>query len=127
MASSKRREVSAPDDGVFSGVAHFIPFNSALVTRTGEILSTAATDIWSAEVELMRLEAELASRSLLPVNPNGANGKDHVEQWRDGAEKVINQVRAVGDTMRDCSWKLFELYSQNALRNFSRKTDGQAG
>jgi hypothetical protein len=127
MAANKRKEPSSPENGLFSGFSHLTPYNSALFARTGEILSSAATEIWTGEVELLRLEAEQASRSFLPVHGDGANGKDSAEQWHNGAEKIINQMRTVSDSMRDCSWKLFELYSQNALQNFSRKPDGQAG
>lgn len=117
----KSREKTAPEQGLFSGQPHYMPFNSALVARTGEILSAAATDIWAAEIELLRLEAEQASRSFLPVRGNGDGQNDGVEKWRDGVEQIIAQMRTVGDSMRQCGWRLFELYSQNALQKLSAR------
>lgn len=95
-------------------------FDSALIARTGEILSDAATQIWTREIELLRLETELAARSLLPLHADGAD-KLPVEQWQDSAGKIINQMREVGDAVRDCGWRLFDLYSQNALKTVSSR------
>lgn len=124
MAVNKHREPSSSENGLFPRIPHFTPFNAELFARTSEILSSAATDIWSGEVELLRLEAEQASRSFLPFRGDG-DGKDRVEQWHAGAEKIINQMRTVSDSMRDCSWKLFGLYSQDALQKFARKPNGE--
>ena len=124
MAAIKHKEPSALENGLFSGMSHFTGLNSNLFARTSEILTSAATDIWAGEVELFRLEAEQASRSLSAVRGNGNDGKDKVEQWHAGAEKIINQMRTVGDSMRECGWKLFELYSEDASQRFSQKPDG---
>lgn len=126
MAANKHKEPSPSESSVFSTFAHFTPFDSALVARTNEILSDAATDIWAGEIELLRLELEQASRSFSSIQRNGADGKDSAEQWHQGAEKIITQMRRVSDSMRNCSWQLFDLYSQNAMQNVSRKSDVQS-
>ena len=114
MADKNRKTVAAKQDQFF--LPPFPGFDSALIARAGEILSDAATEVWSRELELMRLEAELATRSFMPLHANGSDTKNKVEEWQDGAEKVIAQMRSVSDSLRDCSWKLFELYSKNALQ-----------
>lgn len=86
----------------------------ALAGRTHEILSQAAQGVWEGQLELMRLETEQISKAWFPFHHNGDGAAAaSSEQWHENAEKVITQMRNVGDAMRNCGWELFETYANS--------------
>jgi len=112
-----RHQTKSPPNGT-NPFANFSPMaawpDAALAVRTQEILSQTAKDVWAGQLELMRLEAEQLSKSWVPFRHYGDGAAPaSSEEWHEGAEKVIAQMRNVGDAMRNCGWQLFETYAHS--------------
>lgn len=100
----------------FKGMMEMPQLNTKMLTRANEIMSEAAKAIWASEVELARIEAEEGSKLLFLAKPAGDPAKLAAEtftQWHTSSEKILTQMRGMGDLMRKCGWELFELYSEN--------------
>jgi hypothetical protein len=117
MATTKNeRSTASPAAPFLKGLAEMPQLNTKMLTRANEIMSEAAKAIWASEVELVRIEAEEGSKLLFLAKPAGDPGKLAAEtftQWHNSSEKVLTQMRDMGDLMRKCGWELFELYSEN--------------
>jgi len=90
--------------------------STAALARTNEAMLRAAQTIWQSQSELLRLEAEQAAKALMPPkldgNPSAALS-GYYDQWRDGSEKLIQQMRTVNDAVRECGWQLFGIYADS--------------
>lgn len=111
-----RHETKSPPNGAhpFANFSAMTAWpDAALAGRAHEILSQAAQDVWAGQLELMRLETEQISKAWFPFHHNGDGAAASSEQWHEDAEKVITQMRSVGDAMRNCGWQLFETYANS--------------
>lgn len=118
MPATSKSEKATADYAApfFLGLAKLPQLNTQMLTRANEIVSEAAKAIWAGEVELVRLEAEEGSKLLFLAKPAGDPSKlaaDTFTQWHNSSEKILTQMRGMGDLMRKCGWELFELYSEN--------------
>ena len=86
-----------------------------MMTRASEIIAESAKDIWSKEIELLRLEAEQMPRIFSPAKQDGSIGglaTDYYARWHDGAEKLLARMRSRNDAALKCGWDLLALYSE---------------
>lgn len=93
--------------------------NTALITRANEVMVNAARAVWESEMELIRLESEQLTNSLVPLKLGedpAATVSACREHWRDGSEKLLNHMRSVSDIIRKCNWDLLRIY-QEGLRD----------
>lgn len=128
MPATSKTEHSTPFTApFFKGLAHMPQLNTQMLTRANEIVSEAAKTIWSGEVELVRLEAEEGAKLMALARPAGDPGKLTAEtftQWHRSSEKILTQMREVGDAMRKCGWDLFDLYAESMKPN-GKAADGE--
>lgn len=100
----------------FKGLAQMPQLNTQMLTRANEIVSEAAKTIWAGEVELVRLEAEEGAKLMSlarPATNPGALTAETFTQWHASSEKILSQMREMGDAMRKCGWDLFALYAES--------------
>ena len=88
----------------------------ASLAQVNTILVDTAKAIWENEMELFRLETEQARGALSPSlscdNPMTAFS-GMCAHWHETTEKSIQHIRAIQDRMRDCEWKILELFAEN--------------
>jgi hypothetical protein len=71
--------------------------------------------IWAKEIELARLETEQAAKLFMPPKQNGDDRSAAANYCNDlhrGSEKIVAEMRSIGDAMRSCGWQLFDLYAE---------------
>lgn len=93
--------------------------NAEVLARANQIVADTTKAIWSREIELMRLETEQLVKMVQPVKTDGDFGKlvaDYYDKWHEGSEKTIAEMREVSDLIRDCGWRLLDLYSDSLAR-----------
>ena len=115
-ATPKSEQFTAFTAPFYKGLAQMPHLNPQMLTRANEIVSEAAKTIWAGEVELVRLETEEGAKFLSlarPATDPGKRAADTVAQWHDSSEKILTQMRGMGDAMRKCGWELFDLYAES--------------
>ncbi len=82
------------------------------LTSANEIVAKSAAAIGESQSEFLRLETEQAAKAMVPPTLGkdpGAALATYGSQWHENSEKLIGQMRAVNDLVRDCGWQLFKL------------------
>jgi hypothetical protein len=86
--------------------------NVEILTSANEIVVKTAKAIGENQTELLRLEAEQASKAFIPLKFDkdiGSAIAAYGTQWHENSEKLISQMRAINDLAFDCGWQLFKL------------------
>lgn len=108
--------------GIFGFPAGFPAVNLAggsIISKANQIVSDSMKTIWAKEVELAKLETEQAAKLFMPPKRNGdarEAATEYCSQLHEGSEKIVAEMRSLGDAMRDCGWQLFDLYAESFKR-----------
>lgn len=106
--ASGARKASDGLDRYFPQIADLSLRSVSMLAEGNKILSQTAHQVWEKELELFRPD-----RIEFPKDASSASFRGILNQWHDGAELAINNMRAIQDTMRDCGWKLLALAAEN--------------
>lgn len=93
--------------------------STAALARANEVLLKTIQAIWEQQVALFRLEAEQATKAMVPprLGAESESVADYCHLLRDNSEQMITRMRSVNDLMRDCNWQLLEIYAEGVGRN----------
>lgn len=88
---------------------------AAVFAETAELLTSTATAIWEKQLNLLRHEMEHAQKQVSAVTGSenaSAAIEAYVSSVQGSIEIALADMREINDAMRDCAWRLFDLYTK---------------
>jgi Phasin protein len=95
---------------------------AAVFTEAAEVLSNTAAAIWEKQLNLLRIEVEQTQKGVSALTAGesaGAAFGAYVAGVQGGIETALTDMREINDLVRDCSWRLLDLYTRQMQRGMS--------
>ncbi len=124
MLDTPRAEAKAPETQFPFNFVEAQDRGAALFTQLNELMVKTTRAIWESETELLRLEAEQATKCFVPPKIGGDPAStiaDYCDQLRQQTDRMIAQMRRVNDLFKDCGWQVVALYA-DGLRQIGKQS-----
>lgn len=122
---SNTSQVNRAGDGwnaSFQGLPFFFA-DSEMLEKAQDILVDTARAIRSNEEGLLRLGADNLRCLTGKLGNGSASASSRMEHWHENTQKAIEHIRAMGDALWGCEWKMLSLTMQNHSKAPSQAAD----
>jgi hypothetical protein len=85
-----------------------------VMSEATEVMTRTASAIWQKQLDILRIETDQArsgANALVKAEQPGVAIDAYLSGLRGGFESTLADMRDINDMMRDCCWRLFDLYA----------------